>query len=352
MKSVEPRNLKVTITVGEVDIWEKLAAIQKIDPAVSGGIDSVVLGRLPQVRGKPIEGLVTSGYEEIHQIEPGFCVHITDSVIGQDWRLTATSVDYTLRLRVAFAGEAGYVARGEHVSDESTRCSFIIRPPGEALTASFKGDTAYRYCSLSLTRDYLHESLGLADADLPDTLTTYWPRHEIVMGHFPMSKQSLTQASRFFNIRLPEAWHDLTVRTVALDLLRMLFDDWRGAQSQSRTSIRLSRAERAKLGKIREQIAAEPAAPITLTRLCARAKMNRNKLHFGFKQQFGVSIHEYQTEQRMQAALTLLQTTDLPIAQVAERSGYGEPTNFTAAFKKHFDSLPREVRARAETLGS
>ena len=46
MKSVEPRNLKVTITVGEVDIWEKLAAIQKIDPAVSGGIDSVVLGQI------------------------------------------------------------------------------------------------------------------------------------------------------------------------------------------------------------------------------------------------------------------------------------------------------------------
>lgn len=60
------------------------------------------------------------------------------------------------------------------------------------------------------------------------------------------------------------------MRTLALELLCMLFDDWRSAQSGSRTSIRLSRAERAKLGKIREQIAADPAAPITLTRLCAR----------------------------------------------------------------------------------
>jgi AraC-like DNA-binding protein len=73
------------------------------------------------------------------------------------------------------------------------------------------------------------------------------------------------------------------------------------------------------------------------------------KLHFGFKQQFGVSIHEYQTEQRMQAPLMLLQTTDLPIAQIAERSGYGEPTNFTAAFRKHFDLLPREVRVIAKS---
>lgn len=338
---------KVTITVGDTDIWGKLAAIQQIDPAISGGIESVVMDRLPLAQGAPIERLMISGYEEIHQVEPGFCVHVTDSTIGPDWRITASSRDHTLRLRVAFSGEAGYLARGGHVSDESARCAFIIRPPGESLTGSFKGGTAYRYCSLSLTPDYLRNSLGLTDDDLPDILTSCWRRNEIVMGHFAMSKLSLTQASRCFNIRLPDAWHDLTVRTLALDLLRMLFQDWQGAQSQSRTSIRLSAAERARLTRIREQIAADPAAPLTLTRLSTRSRLNRNKLHFGFKQQFGVSIHEYQTELRMQVALKLLQTTELPIAQIAERVGYGEPTNFTAAFRKHFEFLPREARAQA-----
>jgi AraC-like DNA-binding protein len=79
--------------------------------------------------------------------------------------------------------------------------------------------------------------------------------------------------------------------------------------------------------------------------------MNRNKLHFGFKQQFGVSIHEYQTEARMQVALKLLQTTELPVGQIAERVGYGEPTNFTAAFRKHFELLPREARAQTRPPG-
>jgi hypothetical protein len=107
---------KVTITMGDGDIWSKLAAIQQIDPAISGGIENVVMDRLPQNPGAPIDQLVSSGYEEIHEIEPGFCVHITDAVIGPDWRLTANSVDYTLRLRVAFSGEAGYLARGERVT--------------------------------------------------------------------------------------------------------------------------------------------------------------------------------------------------------------------------------------------
>ena len=335
---------KVLLNAGDADLWVKLEQIQQIDPAISGGIESIMHGRQIQQRDRPIAMLFSSGYEEVHQIGVGFCAHITDAVIDQDWRLTATSVGHTLRLRIAFAGEAGFVARESRVSDASARCAFIVRPPGESLTASFKGGAAYRYCSLSLTQDYLRNTLELTDKDLPGMLMTYWQRRETVMGHFPASKISLNQASRFFNIRLSRAWHDVTVRTIALDLLRLLFQDWQNARSQSLASIRITPAERAKLAKIREQIKADPAAPLTLQGLCTKARMNRNKLHFGFKQQFGASIHEYQTELRMQTALQLLQTTELPIADIAERTGYPEPTNFTAAFKKHFASLPRDMR--------
>jgi hypothetical protein len=126
------------------------------------------------------------------------------------------------------------------VSDENARCSYIVRPPGESLTANFKGGMAYRSCSLSLTQDYLRKTLGLTDEELPSMLTTYWARRETVMGHFLASKTSLTQASRFFNIRLTQAWHDLAVRTLALDLLRLLFHDWQSARPRSRNAIRIT----------------------------------------------------------------------------------------------------------------
>jgi hypothetical protein len=80
--------------------------------------------------------------------------------------------------------------------------------------------------------NYLRNTLGLADEHLPGMLTNYWDRRETVMGHFPASRTSLTQASRFF----------------------------------------------------------------------------------------------------------------------AERTGYGEPTNFTAAFKRHFAALPREVRGSRKRI--
>jgi AraC-like DNA-binding protein len=46
----------------------------------------------------------------------------------------------------------------------------------------------------------------------------------------------------------------------------------------------------------------------------------------------------------MQQALKMLQSTPTPIAQIAEKAGFSEPTNFTAAFKKHFAVLPSQIR--------
>lgn len=340
---------KVVLTAGDPDLWAKLEQIEKIDPAISGGIESIIQGHRLQTRDKSMAILFRSGYEEVHQIDAGFCAHFTDAVIDQDWRVTAASVDHTLRFRLAFAGEANYVAREGRDSDAGARCFYIVRPPGESLTAHFKGGAAYRYCSLSLTQDYLRNALELTDEELPATLIHYWARRETVMGHFLASKASLTLASRFFNIRLSSGWHDLVVRTIALDLLRLLFQDWHNARKRARTSIRISTSERSKLLKLREQIQNDPSAGVTIQEISDRLKINRNKLHFGFKQQFGVSIHEYQTELRMQTALRLLQTTDMPIGEIAERTGYQEPTNFSAAFKKHFASTPRDLRLSGQS---
>jgi AraC-like DNA-binding protein len=339
---------KVVISANETHLWEKLDEIREIDPSISGGIDQIVLGHRVLSRRTPIPILFSAGYEEVHQIEPGFCAHITDAFLERDWRLTATSRDTTLRFRIAFAGEAGYVARDNTVSDEAARCSFIIRPPGDSLTAQFRSNTAYRYCSLSLNQEYLRTTLGLRGDEMPPALLSHWERKETVMGHFPASKAALAEAARFFSIKGTGTWRDLAVRSISFDLLRLLFHDWQNARPRTKSSIRITPLERHRLDRIRDQIERDPAAPITLTALCEKAKINRNKLHFGFKQQFGASIHDYQTELRMRIAFKLLESTTLSIGEIAERTGHSEPTNFTAAFKKYFAVLPRDVRQLKE----
>jgi AraC-like DNA-binding protein len=335
---------RITISANEPRMWEKLEEMTRIDPSVGGGIDEVIQGRRSIPRTEPIGPISKSGYEEIHEIDPGFCAHVADTFIDHDWRLTIRSRENNLRFRIAFAGEAAYFDRKQQLSDEYLGCSYIIRPAGDALTASFTGGVRYRYCSLNVTQAYLVDFLGLGSDELTPELISHWERRETVMGHFAASKAALALASRFFRARSPNAWRDVEVRSNALELLRVLFDDWRTASPQSRASMRITLPEREKLFRIRDLIKANPGRAWTLPALCGQFGLSRKKLHYGFKRMCGVSVHQFQTEVRMQLALELLQTTRLPIAHVSEKAGFSEPTNFTAAFRKHFAVLPSHIR--------
>jgi AraC-like DNA-binding protein len=46
----------------------------------------------------------------------------------------------------------------------------------------------------------------------------------------------------------------------------------------------------------------------------------------------------------MSYALSQLQTTALPIGEIASRSGYLSSSRFTARFQQHYGCLPKNVR--------
>ena len=63
-----------------------------------------------------------------------------------------------------------------------------------------------------------------------------------------------------------------------------------------------------------------------------------------FKSEIGVGFLAYLTGIRMERAKKLLLTTDLPVAEVAERCGYGDYRVFTKVFKKNEGVTPSQYR--------
>ena len=63
-----------------------------------------------------------------------------------------------------------------------------------------------------------------------------------------------------------------------------------------------------------------------------------------FKNEIGVGFLAYLTNIRMEHAKKLLLSTSLSIAEVAERSGYGDYRVFTKAFKKSEGVTPSQYR--------
>ena len=62
------------------------------------------------------------------------------------------------------------------------------------------------------------------------------------------------------------------------------------------------------------------------------------------KNQTGLSLHKYIRTYRIYAAVDLLQSTDLPVAEVAEGVGFGDVQQFSKAFKQVLGVPPSSYR--------
>ena len=65
-----------------------------------------------------------------------------------------------------------------------------------------------------------------------------------------------------------------------------------------------------------------------------------------FRGQFGMSPMAYLIRLRMQAACSLLKTTDMPISRIANMVSYDDPHFFSKIFKKHIGVSPTEYREK------
>ena len=86
------------------------------------------------------------------------------------------------------------------------------------------------------------------------------------------------------------------------------------------------------------------AEEISLSVLAEQFHLNPQYISQLFKSEIGVNFLAYLTNIRMERAKKLLLSTSLSIAEVAERSGYGDYRVFTKVFKKSEGVTPSQYR--------
>lgn len=74
------------------------------------------------------------------------------------------------------------------------------------------------------------------------------------------------------------------------------------------------------------------------------AGISRRALEIRFKDATGMTVASEIRRVRLEEAQRLLATTDVPVAEVAERSGFAEPQRLSEAFVAQFGKSPREWR--------
>jgi AraC family transcriptional regulator len=63
-----------------------------------------------------------------------------------------------------------------------------------------------------------------------------------------------------------------------------------------------------------------------------------------FKQEMGISPHQYVIQQRVEQAKSMLSKTDLAIADIAFQVGFSSQSHLTKQFKRIIGITPKQVR--------
>ena len=93
---------------------------------------------------------------------------------------------------------------------------------------------------------------------------------------------------------------------------------------------------------IREHIGEDCSVPA----LARRAGMSERTLTRAFRQECGTTPAEYVEQIRIEAARQVLESTELTIAAIADRSGFGTPETMHRAFRRRLGVTPGAYRSR------
>ena len=119
-----------------------------------------------------------------------------------------------------------------------------------------------------------------------------------------------------------------------------------GGQRQYSKPLELQRAACAPYDSLMQKVASRPAAAWRIETLAASAGQTTRTFHRKFVAATGVTPAEAVQKLRCELARTLLQTTRLKLAQIADRTGFGSESRLHRSLKRQFGVGARELRER------
>ena len=102
--------------------------------------------------------------------------------------------------------------------------------------------------------------------------------------------------------------------------------------------------------KAKEMILKDITAHYTIDKIANKVGLNEYRLKYVFKRVFETSIYQCLLNERMRQAKYLLETTNLSMQQIANRTGYQFLTSFITAFHKFYNFTPRLVKRNVQTM--
>ncbi|MCD0503813.1 helix-turn-helix transcriptional regulator [Bordetella petrii] len=245
-----------------------------------------------------------------------------------------------LKIHLRMAGHSSVTDGGEtpHAIDGMS-CSALLQPRGARKIEIFGAGERERSVTVSCTREYLVDELGLDPAAYGGALGRYLMDDP---GTFALFRAGLDPDMRqagqcFFEPVDDRPMRRLLLQARAEDIVRRFFGHMRHDDAVDEIRPR----DRAMAERVAALLADAFREPPSVRELAGLAGVSVSKLSRAFKAVQGVTMSEYLLAIRMRHAMALIRAARLPVTQVALEVGYEHAGNFSTAFRRHYGVSPR-----------
>lgn len=201
---------------------------------------------------------------------------------------------------------------------------------------------------------------ALGGAGLIDhkTVTTHWMDAALLAHKYPKASvepdRIYVKDGRFYSTAGVTAGIDLSLamieedfgREMAVDVAKYLIVYLRrsGGQSQFSPLLESQAAQDSQVRDIQSFMLENLKQPHTLESLAARVHMSPRNLSRIFKKECGVTLMEFLTDARIDAARRQLESTDMAIKEIAFMCGFDSADNLRRVFSQRLRTTPVEYR--------
>lgn len=98
------------------------------------------------------------------------------------------------------------------------------------------------------------------------------------------------------------------------------------------------------LADIRRYMEEHLDEPLTISTLSRRACLSATTFKESFRRLYGLPVHAWLRQQRMERAAELLRSSSLSVLGVAQSVGFSSASQFTAAFRRQYGVTPAQYR--------
>ena len=115
-------------------------------------------------------------------------------------------------------------------------------------------------------------------------------------------------------------------------------------KEQEDATLALERETARRLAEIRRYMEEHLDEPLTIPFLSRRACLSTTTFKEGFRRLYGLPVHTWLRQRRMERAAELLRDSSLSVLGVAQSVGYGSASQFSAAFHRQYGMTPAKYR--------